>query len=229
MIYDSVSATIKLHYEFHLPEGAEKAPLLIAVHGYAAHMGYMMREAKLVAPEGFAIASIQGPNRFFRPTEDGQYKLAFGWLSDFEPQEQVALHHEFVLKVIDKHSEDGTIDPDRVFLYGFSQACALNFRFAFANPDALKGLVGVCGGIPGDLDTSDLYQPTNAEVFYLYGDDDEFYAPEKLEAFDKRLDEYLPSYQSRKYVAKHEISQEMRSDIRKWLAGFPAEKQRTAS
>ncbi len=214
----SVSAEIKLHYEFHVPDGATDCPLLVAVHGYAAHMAYMMREAKLVAPDDFAIASLQGPNKFFRPTEDGKYKLAFGWLSDFKPEEQIALHHEFVLKVIEKHANKGTINPDRVYLYGFSQSCALNFRFAFTHPDALSGIVGVCGGIPSDFDENDAYAPTNADVFYLYSDDDEFYPLEKFQGFEKRLTEYLSNFESKLYKAKHEITDEMRDDMRKWLS-----------
>ena len=213
----SVTAEINLHYELHVPEGAQHAPLLIAVHGYAAHMKYMMREARLVAPDEFVVASIQGPNKFFRPTEDGQYKLAFGWLNDFKPEESVALHHEFVLGVIKQLADEGIVDPERVYLYGFSQSCALNFRFAFTHPGVMKGVVGVCGGIPSDLDTSNLYNPTDANVFYIYSDDDEFYPLEKFEAFDKRLQEYLPNYKSKKYSAGHVINDAMRADILEWL------------
>ncbi|NNE65006.1 MAG: hypothetical protein HKN33_00450 [Pyrinomonadaceae bacterium] len=214
----SVSAEINLHYELFEPEDRrDPAPLLIAVHGYAAHARYMMREAKLVAPSDFVIASLQGPNRFFRPTGDGEYKLAFGWLSDFRPEEQVVLHHDFVLKVIDELGEKGTIDPSRVFLYGFSQACALNFRFAFTHPNSLKGIIGACGGIPSDLDSNESYRPTDADVFYLYPDDDEFYSQDKLKGFEERLAEYLPSFESKQYSAKHEITNEMREDMRTFL------------
>ena len=72
------------------------------------------------------------------------------------------------------------IDPARIYLYGFSQACALNFRFAFTYPEILRGIVAVCGGIPGDLDTNAGYKPFTADTLYLYGDDDEFYTHEKF-------------------------------------------------
>ena len=93
----------------------------------------------------------------------------------------------------------------------------LNFRFAFTNHETLKGVIGVCGGIPGDLDTSDSYRPSDAEVLYLYGDDDEFYPIEKFAAFDARLRSFLPKFESRKYNAKHVINEEMRDDMRSWL------------
>ncbi len=216
-----VTANINLHFDLHVPENSSgDAPLLIAVHGYAAHMDYMMREAKLIAPDDFVIASLQGPNRFFREDKNGEYKLAYGWLSNYKPEEQVALHHEFVLNVINKLSKKGIADKENVYMYGFSQACALNFRFAFTHPEALKGIIGVCGGIPSDLDTNETYEPTAAEVFYMFGDDDVFYPSEKFEAFDRRLNEYLPNYQSKKYSAKHEITNAMRKDLRAYLAAF---------
>ncbi len=214
----SVTATVNLYYDLHIPEGAaEQAPLLITVHGYAASKRYMMREAKLVAPAHFAIASLEGPNRLWRIAKDGTYKPAAGWLTDQRAAESVALHQKFILDVIEKHSAEGTIDPDRVYLHGFSQACALNFRFAFTYPNVLKGFIGICGGIPGDMDQNPAYSPTGAEVFYLYSDKDEFYSLEKFRRFDEVLSSYLPSFMSKEYSAEHEITDEMREDARAWL------------
>ena len=213
----SLTAEIKHYYDVFVPENAPKnAPLLLAVHGYGAHKRYMMREAQAVAPEGFVIASVQGPHQHFRPTADG-YRIGFGWLTEYNAAESVALHHAFVNEVIEKLASDETIDAEKVYLYGFSQACALNFRFAFTYPERVRGVIGVCGGIPGDLDTNPLYKPTAADVFYLYNDDDEFYPLEKYEAFAAKLKNYLPNFESKLYAAKHEIVQPMRDDIKRWL------------
>lgn len=206
---------ISLYYDLYVPEAAQSAPLLIAVHGYGAHKRYMMREARLVAPQDFVVASLQAPHQHFRPTDNG-YRVGFGWLTEHKPEEYVALHHKFILDVIDKL--ENTIDRSRIYLYGFSQACALNFRFAFTYPDVLKGVIGVCGGIPGDLETNPKYKPFNAETFYLYGTDDEFYTEEKFKEFDRKLKERLPNYRSIQYEAKHEITDEMRTDIRAFLS-----------
>lgn len=168
--------------------------------------------------ERFVIAAIQGPHQHYRATKDGGYRVGFGWLSEHKPEEYVRLHHKFVLDVIDKLAGDGLIDREQVYLYGFSQACALNFRFAFTYPDVLKGIIGVCGGVPGDLETNEAYKPFSANAFYLYGDDDEFYTQEQFAAFDEKLNSRLANYTSKHYAAKHEITDEMRADIRAWLA-----------
>lgn len=211
-------AEINLYYDLWVPdELADAAPLLIAVHGYGAHKRYMLREARLVAPDNFVIASIQAPHPHFRSTPDG-YRVGYGWLSDQKSEEYVRLHHKFVLDVIAKLASDGLIDERRIYIYGFSQACALDFRFAFTYPEVLAGVIGVCGGIPGDLETSEIYRPFDAKTFYLYGDDDEFYTQEQFAGFNRKLSETLPNYRSKHYAAKHEITQDMRDDIKKFLA-----------
>jgi predicted esterase len=215
----SLKAEIELYYDVFLPPSNGPRPLLIAVHGYGAHKRYMMREARSVAPDGWAIASVQGPHQHFRQTNDG-YRVGFGWLTDHRPEEYVRLHHEFLLRVVD--ALDGEIDRSRIYLYGFSQACALNFRFAFTYPEVPSGVIGVCGGIPGDLETNEVYTPFEAPTIYLYGDDDEFYSQERFADFDRKLGERLPNYTSKKFRAGHEITEEMRQDIRAFLRGSGA-------
>jgi predicted esterase len=213
----SVTAEIKLYYDLYIPENAEKPlPLLVAVHGYGAHKRYMMREARLIAPEHFAVVSIQAPHQHFRET-GGTYKTGFGWLTDFKAEESVALHQNFVLATIAKLAVENLIDRTKIYLYGFSQACALNFRFAFTHPEMLRGVIGVCGGIPSDLESNAVYKLTTAEVFYLYSNRDEFYPLEKYRAFDKKLESFLPRYQSKLYEAAHEITDAMRADMKNRL------------
>lgn len=162
------------------------------------------------------IAAIEAPHPHYRRTDDG-YRIGYGWLSDERPEQHVSLHHKFVLDVIDKLDADDIIDRSRIFMYGFSQACALNFRFAFTHTDVLNGIIGVCGGIPGDLETNEIYKSFAAETYYLYGDDDEFYTQEQFAGFNEKLASTLPNYRSKHYAAKHEITEEMRTDIKEFL------------
>jgi predicted esterase len=209
----SVKAEIDLFYDLYVPTGSDgPAPLLIAVHGYGAHKRYMMREARAIAPAGFSIAAIEAPHPHYRKTDDG-FRVGYGWLSDHRPEQHIRLHHKFILDVIEKLASEGMVDNGRIFLYGFSQSCALNFRFAFTYPDVLAGIIGVCGGIPGDLDSNPVYKPFPGHTFYIYGDDDEFYTQAQFRDFDERLAALLPDYSSKQYHATHEISDEMRRDM----------------
>src|SRR4028119_635233 len=118
----------------------------------------MTREARLIAPDDFVVASVQAPHQHFRQTGDG-YRIGFGWLTDYKADESIRLHHEFLLALIENLSAENLIERKQIFLYGFSQACALNFRFAFAYPGIPRGILAVCGGIPSDLETNADYKP----------------------------------------------------------------------
>ena len=213
----NLTAEIQLYYDLFVPENADNpAPLMLAVHGYGAHKRYMMREARLIAPDDFVVASIQAPHQHFRPTDSG-FKVGFGWLTDYKSAESIALHQQFALRLIEKLAAQNLIDANRIYLYGFSQACALNFRFAFTHPEAVRGVIGVCGGIPSDLDANENYKNPSADVLYLYGDADEFYPLERFQEYERKLSERLSNFQVKHYRAKHEITDEMREDIKIWL------------
>ncbi len=214
----TLKAEIRLHYGLHQP-AESPAPLLIALHGYGANKRQMMREAKQIAPPNFAIASLQGPHQHLKePKEpDGPLRFGFGWLTNFKSEESVAVHHRALLDLIKTLSDEGVADQKRIFLLGFSQSCALNYRFAFAQPEVLRGVIGICGGLPGDWETSDTYHPTQAAVFHLAGKLDEFYTPERVADYEQRLRLRASNVRFQSYEAAHEMVPEMRSDIREWL------------
>jgi phospholipase/carboxylesterase len=214
----SVAAQINLYYDVVLPQ-SRPAPLLIALHGYGAAKWHATREAKLIVPDGFAIVSLQGPHQHLREPKSlaGPLRFGFGWLTNFRPEESVAIHHRAILEIIESLDREKMIDPQRVFLLGFSQSCALNYRFAFTHEKVLRGVVGICGGLPGDWENSEIYKSTGAAVFHLAGSRDEFYPPARVENYQRQLRQRADDVQFRSYDAEHEISAAMRSDIREWL------------
>jgi phospholipase/carboxylesterase len=214
----ALTAEIKLYYDLHAPE-TRPAPLLIALHGYAANKRQMMREAQAVAPASFAIASLQGFHQHLRDPKEpgGPLRFGFGWLTNFRPQESVDLHHRALSDLISTLAAEGAVDEKRVFLLGFSQTCALNFRFAFTHPNRLRGVIGICGGLPGDWETSEIYKPTEAAVLYLSGTRDEYYPPAGVADYGERLRLRAREVEVRSYDAGHEIVAAMRDDVRAWL------------
>lgn len=214
----SLPARINLYYDLRTPTDTP-APLLIALHGYGASKRHMMRESQMIAPEGFAIASLQGLHQHMRDPKEpgGPMRFGFGWLTNFRPEESVAIHQQALLDLIDRLVSDGVADPKRIFLLGFSQSCALNYRFAFTYTNLLRGVVGICGGIPGDWSSNSAYGPTRADVFHLTGIRDEFYTPERIKNYEEQLKQRAESVTFKHYDAAHEMIQPMRDDIKEWL------------
>ena len=216
----TLKAEISLYYDLLAGESSSPAPLLIALHGYGAHKRQMMREAQLMAPAGFAIASLQGFHQHMREPREagGPLRFGFGWLTNFRPEESVAIHHKAILDLIHKLVGEGVADPNRIFLLGFSQSCALNYRFTFTYPDQLRGIIGICGGIPGDWETNEAYQETAADLFHLAGTRDDFYTPERVRDYEQQLGTRARTVTFKSYDAGHEIVQNMREDVKQWLA-----------
>ncbi|HEV2836672.1 MAG TPA: hypothetical protein VGW58_15225 [Pyrinomonadaceae bacterium] len=214
-----LAARINLYYDLHVTT-ARPSPLLIALHGYGANKRQMMREAQQMAPENFAIASLQGFHQHIREPREpgGPLRFGFGWLTNFRSEESVAVHHQALLDLTSQLIEEGVADPTRIFLLGFSQSCALNYRFAFTYPEQLRGVIGICGGIPGDWDTNHRYHGSSLDVFHLAGTRDDFYTPERVRDYESQLATRARSVTFKSYDAEHEIVPPMREDIRQWLA-----------
>jgi phospholipase/carboxylesterase len=214
----TLEARVNLYYDLR-PGTTAPAPLLIALHGYGANKRQMMREAQLLAPKTFAIASLQGFHQHIREPwqTGGPLRFGFGWLTNFRSEESVAVHHRALIDIIETLTREGVADPSRVFLLGFSQSCALNYRFAFTHPEKLRGVIGICGGIPGDWETSTTYRQAAVDVLHLAGTRDEFYSPERVQDYEKQLQTRARSVVFKSYDAGHEIIREMRPDVVQWL------------
>ena len=214
----SLAARINLYYDLHTTTTGP-APLLIALHGYGANKRQMMREAQQMAPEGFAIASLQGFHQHIKEPREpgGPLRFGFGWLTNFRSEESVAIHHQVLKNLVSQLVGEGVADSSRIFLLGFSQSCALNYRFAFTHPELLKGVIGICGGIPGDWETNNLYNGSELNVFHLAGNRDEFYSPERVRDYEKQLASRARQVTFKSYDATHEIVPAMREDVKQWL------------
>jgi len=215
-----VKVEAKLYYDVHAPAETAPAPLLVALHGYGSNKRRMMRDARLCVPDGFAVAALQGSHQHLKEAREpgGPLRYGFGWLTNFHPADSVAVHHSALVQLIDTLVSEGVAAPDKIFLLGFSQSCALNYRFAFTRNGVLRGCVGICGGLPGDWETNDAYGPTDASVFHLTGTRDEFYPPERVDNYAERLRSRSPDVESKAYDAGHELVEAMRADVRAWLA-----------
>jgi phospholipase/carboxylesterase len=215
----TIKAEVKIYYDLQAPQQTP-APLLIALHGYGASKRQMMREARVMAPPDFAIAAIQGPHQHMKEPKEpgGPLRFGFGWLTNFHPEESVAIHHQAVLDLIETVVAEGVVDRQKIFLLGFSQSCALNYRFAFTHPDQLRGVIGICGGLPGDWQTNESYKSTTAAVFHLAGNQDEFYTPARIADYAEQLRQRARDVRFKSYEAGHDLVPEMREDIHAWLA-----------
>ena len=180
------SAQLDCHYLLAKPDAVDDRTLLVTtLHGYGMNAETMLRLTASWFPEQ-AIASVQGPSSFFLSTGTPASEVGYSWVTRNHAASWIRLHHEMILRVMDEAGKQCRIPPERRLLVGFSQPVGLNYRFAATHPDAVRGVIGVCGGIPGNWEQGP-YGKVSASLLHIARRQDEFYPPGVTEQYPDRL------------------------------------------
>ena len=211
---------INLYHDLYVPEGGASGPkpLIVAFHGYEGNKESMMALAQRINSQDFVIASVQGPNSFFvrDGSEPNKPRIGFGWMMQYKAEETMRLHHETLLGVIRDIETAHAIDRDAIFLIAFSQSVSLNYRFTFTHPGVVRGVIAVCGGIPGDWD-QDKYQQSDTDVLIIAGETDEFYPLERTRTFKEAIARRARSAEFRSFPVGHVFPREALPLINDWI------------
>ncbi|MBL8149846.1 MAG: hypothetical protein JNN15_07950 [Blastocatellia bacterium] len=228
-----IAISQNVYFDLYKPASSlQRLPLLIALHGYAGNKESMMKLARRIDEEKFVIASLQGPSHFFilgdgltfDPKATSPPKIGFSWRTNFKPEDSIEIHHQAILGAIETAQREAGADNNRVFLLGFSQSVALNYRFALTHPNLVSGIIAICGGVPGDLETGS-YQPSpQTSVLHIGTDRDEYYSVEQTQSFQKRLQKWVRSVEIEIHEGSHAVPLEALPRMRSWLASRSLEK-----
>jgi phospholipase/carboxylesterase len=179
------SARLDCHYLLQAPDLVDaRTPLVVTLHGFGAKPETMARLTARLFDRPLVIAALQGPYQFFLNAR--AQEVGYGWITNHNPAESIRLHRDMVLHVLDEAGTQFGIPPDRRLLVGFSQAVALNYRLAATCPEVVRGVIAICGGLPGDWDEG-AYQPVSAAVLHIARSQDEYYPPSVTERYADRL------------------------------------------
>jgi len=178
-------ARLDCHYLLHAPDHVDaRTPLVVTLHGFGANPAIMLRLTGRLFDRPPVIAALQGPYQFFLSAKNQE--VGYGWVTNRHPAESIRLHRDMVSHVLDEAGREFAIPPDRRLLVGFSQSVSLNYRLAATCPDLVRGVIAICGGLPGDWDSGD-YQPVRAAVLHLARSHDEYYPPDVTGHYAERL------------------------------------------
>jgi len=215
-------SAIRRYYELELPRDhvrRRRWPLLVAMHGYEGNKDSMMRIAQRVADGKMVVISLQGPYQFFRRfgRNPKNFRVGFGWGTTYKMEDSVQLHHRDLETVLRLAAREYRADPDRVFLLAYSQTCSANYRYIFTHPRAIRGAVGVCGGVPGDWKENPEYRPAATHVLHIAARQDQWYSREKNLEFRRQLEQRAGSLDFRFYDSPHKFPRNSIPHIRRWI------------
>jgi len=211
----SFSARLDCHYLLLAPDAVDvHTPLVVALHGFGANPENMLQLTARLFATSAVIASLQGPNQFFLGPSTRE--VGYGWITSRRPAESIRLHHERVLHVLAEAGRRFSIPSERRLLIGFSQSVALNYRFAATHPASIRGVVGICGGLPSDWDEG-AYERVTASVLHISRSGDEYYPPTVIEHYPERLRRRAADVEFHLIEGKHQVPSNGSRIIGPWL------------
>ncbi len=179
-----------------------------------------MRLARRTAGGKMVVISIQGPYQFFRRSGEDEpikFPVVFGWGTTHKMEDSIELHDHDLRALIRLAVRKYRADPTKVFLLGFSQACSYNYRFAFTHAKKVRGVIAVCGGVPGDWNENPRYRPARTHVLHIAATNDRWYSREKNLEFRRQLTRRAASLDFRFYNSSHRFPRAAIPHIRKWI------------
>ena len=211
----SFSARLDCHYLLLAPASVDdRTPLAVTLHGFGANPETMLQLTARLFGGQVIVAALQGPNQFFLGA--GNPEVGYGWNTNRRPAESIRLHHDMVLHTAAEAGRQFGVPRERRLLIGFSQSVSLNYRLAATHAEAFRGVIGICGGLPGDWDTG-AYRPVNAAVLHIARRQDEFYPPAVTEQYAERLRRRAADVEFHLLEGGHQMPSEGHRIVEPWL------------
>ena len=215
-------SAIRRYYEVELPSDPSHRkhwPVLIAMHGYEGNKDSMMRVANHIAHGDMVVISLQGPYQFFRRfgRNPRNFRVGFGWGTPYKMEDSIQLHHRDLETIVQHAVKEYRVNPQRIFLLAFSQACSLNYRYVFTHPRAIHGAISVCGGVPGDWMDNPQYRAAATHVLHIAARQDQWYSEEKNLEIRRQLGQRAATVDFRFYNSTHKFPRKSLPHIRRWI------------
>jgi predicted esterase len=207
------------HYLLHTPPEAPDLAV-IALHGYGMSAETMLRLVVPTLDGTQAVVSLQAPHQHYQGEGPRSGIAAYNWGIRQHHAESVRMHHEMVLRVVDDIGKRFGIPPRRCVLLGFSQPVGLNYRFIGTHPDAVGGVIGICGGVPKDWEEPK-YRDFSTPLLHIARDQDEFFPVATVEGFRDRLRAHASNVDFHLLPGAHRFPTAAKEIIRSWLNALP--------
>jgi len=210
---------LSLHHLVQFPNSAQPQgsnvlyPAILALHGLGSNEQDLIGLAPHL-PDGFLWISPRAP---FILGQNSYEWFRVKVIGRPDP-EQVASALETIDHFIDEILSAYPIDPDKLFLLGFSQGSLLSMCYALEHPARLAGVIAQSGYIPGQLNLEINETDLKGKPFILtHGVQDTMIPVEWARASRDRLQKLGVDLTYDEFQMGHNVSLDSLEVISKWL------------
>ena len=204
----------RLDCRYLLRPGEPGGGLVVALHGFSSNPEVMLRLTERMVGSRHAIAALEAPYGFFLGKDKPD--VGYGWATNKRHADSVRLHHDMVRHTLEQAGRELGVPAEGRVLLGFSQPVSLNYRFVVAHPDLVRGVIGICGGLPGDWDDG-VPGRIDAAVLHIARREDEHYPESVTEQFAARLRLRCEDVEFHQLAGGHRLPSDGGSLIQAWL------------
>lgn len=179
----------------------------LVFHGYGYLSRYFVKYFNGLHPEENYIIVPQAPSKYYLKNE---FKyVGASWLTKENTTTEIKNVLSYIDAVLDAESIPNNVN---FILFGFSQGVSVAARWLAQRKMSCKLVVLYAGGIPNELTPSDFdfldYDKTAVKI--IYGDNDEFLTPERMEAEHlKYKNLFQANAEVITFAGKHEVKPEI--------------------
>jgi predicted esterase len=199
---------------YYLPEEHAPKPhtaAVLALHGYGSNPETMFRLTRPSVAPDVVVACLEAPNHHYTAAGPALGVAGYNWGIRQHHSESVVLHHEMVRQALLELQHTFGLPAKRCFLSAFSQAVGFNYRFLGTHPDAVGGVIAICGGVPKDWEEPK-YQDFSTPILHISRVDDEFFP-----AAVARLRTHARDVEFHLLPGAHRYPSNAREFVRPWM------------
>jgi phospholipase/carboxylesterase len=201
-----------------LPEDYDpyyKYPLVVGLHGYGDSPGNFIQLWDRFYQPDFIYACPRAPYPFMENNLTG-----YSWFVPYDDSMDIEaidrLSSDYVVRVVNDLKDRYSVSD--VFLFGFSQGCALTWMTGMYYPDEFRGLVGFAGRLDTTfIDMSEVGDLSGLDAFVASGTMDESVGVETGMEAVEILEELGVETVFRTWEGVHTVSRPVLLEAQEWM------------
>jgi phospholipase/carboxylesterase len=197
---------------------AKAAPVLLLLHGVGSNEQDLMGLAPMLDSR-FFVVSARAPITLQHGSY-AWYHIQFTPTTQIVNPEEAEASRIRLLRFIDEINDSYNVDPDRLFIMGFSQGCIMSLAAALTEPRRFAGIVGMSGRLlPGIIDkAAPADELRGLPILVVHGTADQVLGIQYGRDIRDELQKLPVRLTYREYPIGHHVSQQSLSDINDWLS-----------
>lgn len=180
----------------------------IALHGYGQQAKYFVSKVKSLDNDENLIVVAEGLNRFYLEGYSG--RVGANWMTSEDREKDIADNHRYLDLLMQSVLQNIQSETLTINIIAFSQGIATACRWMLDSPIEFSKAILWAGSIPPEIDYVKNRKFFNSmNLTYVFGEQDEFFSPEKIKSNTDLLDGAKIDYQLVTFEGKHVMNEEV--------------------